>query len=73
MFRPPPATTLGRALATKQPAQILDVLESDAGSQLLAKLSGARTVVSVPMLKDEEPVGAILIYRLEVRPTNRSS
>ena len=68
VFRPPPATTLGRALATKQPAQILDVLESDAGSQLLAKLSGARTVVSVPMLKDEEPVGAILIYRLEVRP-----
>ena len=54
------------ALATKQPAQILQ-MSWNTMRQLLAKLSGARTVVSVPMLKDEEPVGAILIYRQEVR------
>jgi signal transduction histidine kinase len=33
----------------------------------LAKLAGARTVLAVPMLKDNELVGAILIYRQEVR------
>ena len=31
-------------------------------------LGGARTLVAVPMLKDEEVVGAIVIYRQEVRP-----
>src|SRR5262249_39844968 len=30
--------------------------------------AGVRTVVVVPMLKDEELVGAIAIYRQEVRP-----
>src|SRR5262249_8177854 len=33
----------------------------------LAKLAGARTVLSVPMLKDDELIGAIGIYRQEVR------
>ena len=33
-----------------------------------ATLGGARTIVSVPMLKDDELVGAIIIYRQEVRP-----
>ena len=32
------------------------------------KLSGARTILSVPMLKDDEAIGAITIYRQEVRP-----
>ena len=33
-----------------------------------ATLGGARSVVAVPMLKDKELVGAIIIYRQEVRP-----
>src|SRR5207247_7788347 len=33
-----------------------------------ARLGGARSLVSVPMLKDGELVGAITIYRTEVRP-----
>jgi len=37
------------------------------GAQL-AILGGARTVVAVPMVREDEPVGAILIYRQEVRP-----
>jgi GAF domain-containing protein len=32
------------------------------------ELAGARTVVGVPMLKEDELVGAIVIYRQEVRP-----
>ena len=31
-------------------------------------LGGARTVVAVPMLKERELVGAVVIYRQEVRP-----
>ena len=33
-----------------------------------AKLVGARTFLAVPMLKDDELVGMIVIYRLQVRP-----
>ena len=35
-----------------------------------AKLSGVRTVLVVPMLKDGEVVGAIVVYRQEVRTFN---
>jgi len=34
----------------------------------VAQLAGARTVVAVPMLKDNELVGAIVVYWQEVRP-----
>jgi GAF domain-containing protein len=75
-----PQTTLGRAVATKQTVQIADVLEEpnyfDApsgytGTQL-AKLAGARTILAVPMIKENELMGAVVIYRQEVRPfTNK--
>ena len=76
MFRPNPATTLGRMAATKRVIQIDDVTAepgyfnapSGFSSPQLAKLAGARTVIAVPMLKDDELIGAILIYRQEVRP-----
>ena len=76
IIRPAPATALERALATKEPVQIADILDAPqytnippgyTGAQF-AKLSGARTVLGVPMLKDNELVGAIIIYRQEVRP-----
>ena len=34
----------------------------------IVELGGARTIVVVPMLKDDELIGAIIIYRQEVRP-----
>ncbi len=34
----------------------------------VATLGGARSTVSVPMLKDEVLIGTITIYRQEVRP-----
>jgi GAF domain-containing protein len=73
VIRPAPTTTLARALATKRPVQIADVRQyPDAPSGYtggaLAKLAGARTLLAVPMLKDDKLVGAIVIYRQEVRP-----
>ena len=78
LIRPGSATTLGRAITTRQPVQIADIQNyepdlSDAAAPgttgvKLAKLAGARTVLAVPMLKESELVGAIVIYRQEVRP-----
>src|SRR5262245_8697989 len=77
VIRPAPATVFGRALVTKRPAQIADIRDEIQSSGVpsgyttggqLAKLAGARTVLAVPMLKDDKLVGGILIYRREVRP-----
>src|ERR1035437_6493087 len=75
--RPPPNTTaLGRVAATKRTAHIADAL-SELGDlnpppgftgPSLVKLAGARTVLGMPMLKQDELVGAIVVYRTEVRP-----
>src|SRR5262245_30336236 len=70
---PIPGSALGRMVATKQPAQIADVqaepvYQSDPVRAGFLKLTGARTLVDVPMLKENELIGAIAIYRQEVRP-----
>jgi GAF domain-containing protein len=72
---PIPGSALGRTVATKQPAQIADVqaepvYQSDPVRAGFLKLTGARTLVDVPMLKENELIGAIAIYRQEVRPFN---
>jgi GAF domain-containing protein len=76
VFRPNPRIALARAAATKQTVQIADVqaepgyldpLPGFSGPQIVT-LGGARTVVAVPMLKKNELVGVIAIYRQEVRP-----
>ena len=67
VFRPAPATTLARALATKKPVQDADALNQPQPGAIV-NLAGARTILSVPMLKENELVGVIVIYRQEVRP-----
>jgi GAF domain-containing protein len=74
-FRPSPGTAVGRALQTKAAVHIADVLAEpgfphDDPLRRAAERGGARTVVSVPMLKENELVGAITIFRQEVRPFN---
>ncbi len=72
-FRPPAGSPLGRIVRTKQVAHLADITteqgyaEGDRPLMDLAELGGARTLVGVPMLKDNEIVGAIIIYRQEVR------
>jgi two-component system NtrC family sensor kinase len=76
VFRPNPRIALARAAATKQTVQIADVqlepgyLDPLPGfsSPQIVTLGGARTVVAVPMLKKNDLVGVIAIYRQEVRP-----
>jgi GAF domain-containing protein len=74
MLRPSPGTALGRVVATKEMVQIADVQAEPAYQNdplrraTFLDLAGARTVVCVPMLKEKELIGAISIYRQEVRP-----
>ena len=73
VFEATPQTALGRAAATKEVIYISDYLEEAAYKQrdpiavALADLGKARTFLVVPMLKENEMVGAIAIYRQEVR------
>jgi two-component system, NtrC family, sensor kinase len=73
-IRADPKIPLGRAVITKQPVQVADILEDQSyverfpGIVAVAELGGARTLLQVPMLKHDEFVGTIAIYRQEVRP-----
>jgi len=66
---PAPAQGLGRLIRTKKIVHIRDILaEPPEARGRLADLAGARTLLIVPMLKEQELIGAIGIYRQEVRP-----
>jgi GAF domain-containing protein len=60
-------SNLERVIKTKQVVHVADVAAEEPHSGI-ATLAGARTLVDVPMLKDDELVGIIAIYRQEVRP-----
>ena len=68
------APLLDRVTRTKQVLHIPDLRQDQSyrdGNQRIVALvdsAGARTFVSVPMLKDSEIVGTFAIYRQEVRP-----
>src|SRR5262249_33849164 len=74
VFRPPPGTGLAQIVATKRTAHEDDMtLEKgyvDRNPIVVAavELGGFRTVLTVPMLKDDDLIGCISIYRQEVRP-----
>jgi GAF domain-containing protein len=66
-FTPEPGSRLDDVTRTKQVSHSVDHA-ADAIPGPAARLGGARSTVEVPMLKDEELIGAFVIYRLEVRP-----
>jgi GAF domain-containing protein len=69
VVKPNPAHGLGRLASTKQVVHVTDImLEPPEARGGLALLAGARTLLNVPMLKEQILVGAIGIYRQEVRP-----
>jgi hypothetical protein len=65
-----------RVAETKQLVHIADFREyvasnpADKDAAAFAKVSGSRTILIVPMLKDGEVVGEIVLYRQEVRTFN---
>jgi len=65
--QPTPGGILDRMLRTKQVCHTADyAAESVHGTA--ARFGGARSIVCVPMLKDNVLIGAFSIYRQEVRP-----
>ncbi len=66
-FTPPPGVPLDRMLRTKRTVHVADAAAEKA-KPLSAQLAGARSHINVPMIKQAEVVGAISIYRTEVRP-----
>jgi two-component system NtrC family sensor kinase len=73
-IRPGPTTGLGRVASTLQTIHIVDTQAEDAYADreplrvATADLGRARSLLNVPMLKEGELIGAIGIYRQEVRP-----
>ena len=65
----PRQSPVGRVIETSQTVHIADVqVDETYRNTRLAKQAGARTALGVPMRKDDKIIGAILIYRQEVRP-----
>jgi two-component system NtrC family sensor kinase len=70
--RPKPETGLGQLLKHKKLFHLADLTalptHGDKLREATINLAGARTLVGVPAVKDNEVIGAIVIYRQEVRP-----
>jgi signal transduction histidine kinase len=73
-FQPHQQSGLGTVARTHQVLHVADIrtlpayLEGDPSVVAISDLAGARSYFVVPMLKENELIGAITIYRQEVRP-----
>ena len=60
---------LGPLVRTKEVTLVADITtEQPYADSALAKAGGARTAMGIPMLREHQLIGAISIYRQEVRP-----
>ena len=73
-FRPSPKTPTGRMIANKTVVHTADLrgekAYADRDPWIVAgvELGGVRTLLAVPMLKENELIGTFSVYRQEVRP-----
>jgi GAF domain-containing protein len=73
LFRPSPAVPTARVFHTRNPVQIVDLKADEAyfARDPLAvasvEIGGIRSLIAIPVLKDKTIVGALTIYRREVR------
>jgi len=72
LVRPSPNIALGQIVRTKQVYQVADVAAAPTFGDKLRiatiELAGARTLIGVPMLKDNDVIGVLAIYRREIQP-----
>jgi len=74
LYEPSPEVPLARVRDTRAPVHVADMrddrsyLDGELLPRTAVEIAGMRTLLSVPMLKDDDVVGAIAIYRTEVRP-----
>ena len=74
IIKPGPGHPLARVAASRQPLQIADMrtealyLKKDPSFIAMVDLAGARTLLIVPMLKENDLLGVITIFRQDVRP-----
>ena len=74
LIRVRPEVPLARIAVTRQPMQVADLridpayLAGDPLPVSAVDVGGIRTLLTVPMFKEGELIGAIAIYRKEVRP-----
>jgi class 3 adenylate cyclase len=74
-YRRDPKTVTGRMLETKAVVHIADLAAESAYIEQRhptfvagVELGGVRTILAVPMLKEEKLIGSFTLYRQEVRP-----
>jgi GAF domain-containing protein len=64
----------GRSVVDKEPVHVSDVFSEEGAefleSRELSRKNGIRSILSVPLLRDNESIGAILLRRTEVHPFN---
>jgi GAF domain-containing protein len=71
-----PRSAFGRMVRTKEVVHVADLLADPAYAEREPEvvtgfeLGGIRTLLVVPMLKEKDLIGALTIYRQEVRPFN---
>ena len=69
IVRPRPGSDLDQLRETKKIIHTADIVaDGNAATSAIVKLAGARTFLNVPMVKDDELIGVIGIYRQEVQP-----
>src|SRR5262245_39867121 len=73
-MHPTPCSNPDHAVRTKRTVHIADLpatqayAEGDPRVVSAVELGGVRTLVTVPLVKENEAIGVIAIYRQEVRP-----
>src|SRR5215831_16444044 len=68
LYVPPAHSPLRRIVQTKQLLHSLDISAERDITAVSAVLGGARAFLGIPMLKETELIGIIVVYRQEVRP-----
>ena len=73
-FFPAPGAHIAEAIRTKEPVQVADLTATRGYSERIpsvvaaVELGKVRTIVAVPMLKENNVIGVITSYRQEIRP-----